>query len=171
LSEVEIVEEENMPASPNITEIANHLSRQLIEMGAACQKANSFAVCTTDTHLRSVYEVYAEKTEAYLRKHFEPEEGASTSDISEADSAAAKRAKRRSAYKQKRDKQGHYILRFTTDKMYLIGPFNSRAAAGVWGTDYKGPLITDGRWATLTLSHDDAGVLPIYNPATGCVWP
>lgn len=51
----------------DIAALARDLSRQLIDVGAACQKAQSFAVCTDTTPLRSVYDVYAEKIEQLLR--------------------------------------------------------------------------------------------------------
>jgi hypothetical protein len=57
-----------------IHELAVSMTRQLIDIGAACQKARSFAVCTSDTLLRSVYDVYAEQVEAKLREIMEEED-------------------------------------------------------------------------------------------------
>ena len=51
-----------------ITDLARDLTRQLIDIGAACQKARSFSVATAATPLRSVYDVYAERVEAKLRE-------------------------------------------------------------------------------------------------------
>jgi hypothetical protein len=46
--------------------MAASLVRQLIDVGAACQKAGSFSVCDKNTPLRSVYDVYAEKVDVVL---------------------------------------------------------------------------------------------------------
>jgi hypothetical protein len=52
----------------DLAALARDLTRQLIDIGAACQKAHSFAVATASTPLRSVYDVYAERVEAKLRE-------------------------------------------------------------------------------------------------------
>lgn len=52
-----------------IAEVARLTARELIDLGAACQKAKTFEVATTEgAPLRSVYEVIAEKLEARLRR-------------------------------------------------------------------------------------------------------
>ena len=57
-------------AAVDVKAFAESVTSQLIDIGAACQKARSFAVCTEDTPLRSVYVVYAERLESLIRKKF-----------------------------------------------------------------------------------------------------
>jgi hypothetical protein len=52
----------------DLTTLARELTRYLIDIGAACQKANSFTVASRTTPARSVYDVYAERVEVALRK-------------------------------------------------------------------------------------------------------
>lgn len=58
----------------DIAALARALVRQLIDVGAECQKARTFTVVPSDGPLRSVYDAYAEKLEERLREVFRPTE-------------------------------------------------------------------------------------------------
>ncbi|HWY34339.1 MAG TPA: hypothetical protein VNX68_06810 [Nitrosopumilaceae archaeon] len=65
----------NVPADL-ITELAHSLARQLIDVGATCQRSHSFSVVEKSGEpLRSVYEVYGERVEKKLRELFPTEKG------------------------------------------------------------------------------------------------
>lgn len=52
----------------DLATLAKALTRQLIDIGAACQKARSFSVAKPGEPLRSVYDFYAEGLEEKLRE-------------------------------------------------------------------------------------------------------
>ena len=60
----------NNPAK-DMMALARDIARQLIDIGAACQRARSFSVAKPGEPLRSVYDVYGERLAVKLHEIFQ----------------------------------------------------------------------------------------------------